>query len=220
MTTSFATPNPHTANNDAPFKQKRDTVISAVVLAAAAAKLSNEPKFFLPLRGKPVLQWVLERALAADLDEVICVTRDLKSVRRQLTVTDKRLFWLAHYDADPDQRSSMIAGLWAINPKSEGVMFLPGDQPLIRTGLINALIERFTGGSAYIVAPRFNGQPRHPILFRRELFPELIQLNYEHGTGALLEKYSRRTALVESHDEISFLHLEANEDLERIKELV
>jgi len=194
-------------------------VISAVVLAAAQAQPLNEPKLFLPLRGKPVLQWVLESALAADLDEIVCVTRDLKSVQKQITLADERLFWLMNYAADRGQSTSVIAGLWATNPKSDGVMFLMGDQPLIRTELINALIERFAHGEALIVAPSFNGEARYPLLFRRELFPELLQLSGDRGAATLLEKHRKKTALVECQDGISFLHLDVREDFERIKEL-
>ncbi len=194
-------------------------MISAVVLAAAQAQPLNEPKLFLPLRGKPVLQWVLESALAADLDEIVCVTRDLKSVQKQITLSDERLFWLMNYAADRGQSTSVIAGLWATHPKSDGVMFLMGDQPLIRTELINALIERFAHGEALIVAPSFNGEARYPLLFRRELFPELLQLSGDRGAATLLEKHRKKTALVECQDGISFLHLDVREDFERIKEL-
>lgn len=195
-------------------------MISAVVLAAARTQPLGEPQLFLPLRGKPVLQWVLESALAADLDEVVCVTRDLKSVQKQITLADERLFWLMNYAADRGQSTSVIAGLWATNPKSDGVMFLLGDQPLIRTELINALIERFAESSAWIVAPSFNGEARNPLLFRRELFPELLQLSGDRGPVTLLEKHRKKTALVECQDGISFLHLDVREDFERIKELV
>ena len=107
-------------------------MISAVVLAAGRAQRLGEEKLLLPLRGKPVLQWVLESALASDLDEIVCVTRELASVRRQLNLSDERLFWLTNYAADRGQSTSVISGLWATNPKSDGVMFLVGDQSLIR----------------------------------------------------------------------------------------
>ena len=65
-------------------------MISAVILAAGRAERMGELKLFLPLGGKPVLQWVLESALASDLDEIICVTRDFGPVRRQITLTDEQ----------------------------------------------------------------------------------------------------------------------------------
>jgi len=194
-------------------------MISGVVLAAGRAQRLGEEKLLLPLRGKPVLQWVLESALASDLDEIVCVTRELASARRQLNLSDERLFWLTNYAADRGQSTSVISGLWATNPKSEGVMFLVGDQPLIRKELINSLIEKFRTGSAWIVAPSFNREPRNPVLFRRNLFPELLQLSGDRGGRVLIEKHKNKTALVEWKDEIPFLDIDVHEDYERLKEM-
>ena len=194
-------------------------MISGVVLAAGRAQRLGEEKLLLPLRGKPVLQWVLESALASDLDEIVCVTRELASVRRQLNLSDERLFWLTNYAADRGQSTSVISGLWATNPKSDGVMFLVGDQPLIRKELINSLIEKFRTGWAWIVAPSFNREPRNPVLFRRNLFPELLQLSGDRGGRVLIEKHRNKTALVEWKDETPFLDIDVHEDYERLKEI-
>jgi len=194
-------------------------MISAVVLAAGRAQSLGEGKMLLPLRDKPVLQWVLESALASDLDEIVCVTRELASARRQLNLSDERLLWLTNYAADRGQSTSVIAGLWATNPKSDAVMFLVGDQPLIGKELINSLIEKFRTGSAWIVAPSFNGEPRNPVLFRRNLFPELLQLSGDRGGRALIEKHRNKTTLVEWKDETPFLDIDVHEDYERLKEM-
>jgi molybdenum cofactor cytidylyltransferase len=194
-------------------------MISAVVLAVGRAKSLGQEKLLLPLRGKPVLQWVLESALASDLDEIVCVTRELASARSQLNLSDERLFWLTNYAADRGQSTSVISGLWATNPKSEGVMFLVGDQPLIRKKLINSLIEKFRTGSAWIVAPSFNREPRNPVLFRRNLFPELLQLSGDRGGRVLIEKHRNNTALVEWKDETPFLDIDVHEEYERLKEM-
>ena len=194
-------------------------MISAVILAAGRAERMGEPKWFLPLGDKPVLQWVIESALASDLDEVICVSRELESARRQIKLVDERLFWLLNYAADRGQSTSVIAGLWAINPECEGVMFLAGDQPLVRKELINSLIEKFQASSALIVAPKFKDAARNPVLFRRELFPDLLKLTGDRGERALLESHRMKTALVEWQDEASFLDIDEPADFERLKGL-
>jgi molybdenum cofactor cytidylyltransferase len=194
-------------------------MISAVILAAGRAERMGEPKLFLPLGGKPLLQWVLESALASDLDEVICVTRELNSARRLINVTDERLFWLLNYAADHGQSTSVITGLWAANAATDGVMFLCGDQPLVRPELINALIEKFDDTSAWIVAPKFNGEVRNPILFHRKLFPELLQLTGDRGGRPLLDKHKRKTTLLDWPEELSFLDIDVREDYERLKQL-
>ena len=194
-------------------------MISAVILAAGRAERMGEPKLFLPLGGKPLLQWVLESALASDLDEVICVTRELNSARRLINVTDERLFWLLNYAADHGQSTSVITGLWAANAATDGVMFLCGDQPLVRPELINALIEKFDDTSAWIVAPKFKGEVRNPILFHRKLFPELLQLTGDRGGRPLLDKHKRKTTLLDWPEELSFLDINVREDYERLKQL-
>jgi CTP:molybdopterin cytidylyltransferase MocA len=68
-------------------------------------------------------------------------------------------------------------------------------------------------------APSFNGQARHPLLVRRDLFPELLN-SVRSGYEAQLEKHRQKTPLVEWTDEISFLALDVRENYDRIKELV
>jgi molybdenum cofactor cytidylyltransferase len=194
-------------------------MISAVVLAAGRAQRLGEQKLFLPLRGKPVLQWVLESALASELGEVVCVTRELESARRQLKLNNERLIWLTNHAADRGQSTSVIAGLWATHPNSDGAMFLVGDQPLISTELINALIEKFTEESAWIVAPTFKQQPRNPVIFHRNLFPELLQLTGDRGGRTLINKHKNNSVLVEWNDEMPFLDLDGHEDYERLKQI-
>lgn len=194
-------------------------MISAIVLAAGRAERMGEQKLLLPLNDKPVLQWVLESALASNLHEVTCVVRDLKWVRQSIAASHQRLNWLVNYAADRGQSTSLIAGLWASNPRCAGALFLVGDQPLIGTELINALVDRFRNGSEWIIAPTFRGETRNPVLFRRELFPELLKLTGDRGGRALLKKYAAKTALVEWHEETPFLDLDVREDYERLKAL-
>jgi len=194
-------------------------MISAIVLAAGRAQRMGEQKLLLPLRGKPVLQWVLEAALAANVAEVICVVRELETVRRHISLVDPRLLWLVNYAADQGQSTSVIAGLWAIDPKSDGALFLVGDQPLIRKDLLNALIAHFETKPAWIVAPSYQGQTRNPVLFRRVLFPELLRITGDRGGRSLIEKSRDKTALVAWEDELTFMDLDVREDYERLNGL-
>jgi molybdenum cofactor cytidylyltransferase len=171
----------------------------------------------MPLRGKPVLQRVLENALASALHEIVCVVHNLEAVRRKISLVDERLYWLTNHAADQGQSTSVIAGLWAIDPKSVGALFLLGDQPMIRLELVNSLVERFKTTNALIVAPSFRGQTRNPVLFRRDLFPELLQLTGDRAGRGLIEKYRKKTALVEWNDELSFKDINIPGDDEKIK---
>ena len=75
---------------------------------------------------------------------------------------------------------------------------------MIRPELINSLVERFENTHALIVAPRFQGQARNPVLFRRDLFPELLRLTGDRDGRELIKKYRKKTALVEWNVETTF----------------
>ena len=178
----------------------------------------GEQKTLLPLGDKPVLQRVLEGTLASKVREVVCVVSDLTSARRHVKVENERLIWLVHYGVDGGPNSSMIAGIWAIDPNSDGVLFLPGDQPFIRSELIDALIDRFENSRALVVAPSFMGEARTPVLFRRELFPDLLKLTRDRSGRALLEKNRDKAELVPWTEEIPGAEIEARADYARLKE--
>jgi molybdenum cofactor cytidylyltransferase len=176
----------------------------------------GEQKALLPQRDEPVLQRVLEGALASKVLEVVCVVSDLASAERHITIENERLIWLLNYGGGP--KSSMIAGLWAIDPNSDGVLFLAGDQPFIRSELIDALIDRFENSRAPIVAPSFMGEARNPVLFRRELFPDLLKLTGDRGARALLENNRDQAELVPWAEEIPCVDVDARADYARLKE--
>jgi molybdenum cofactor cytidylyltransferase len=192
-------------------------MISAVVLAAGKGERMGQPKLFLPWRGKAVLQWVLESVLTSAVSEAICVVRDLTAVRAHISVTDERLSWLVNDQADVGQSSSVIAGLWAIDVRSDAALFVVGDQPMLDSALINALIERSLEVSAPIVAPSFQGEIRNPALFRRVTFPELLKLKGDHGGRSLIKKYRDRVEVVGWHEEASFMDIDDQKDYERLK---
>ncbi len=192
-------------------------MVSAILLAAGKAERMGKPKLFLPLGGKPVLQWVLESVLATRVREVICVVRDLAAVRANVSVADDRLVWLVNDRADSGQSSSVITGLWGVDGTSEGALFVVGDQPLLSSALLEAVIQRFESVSAPIVAPSFQGEIRNPVIFRRDLFPELLQLDGDRGGKAVIEKHREEVELIYWNDEVPFLDIDDQNDYERVK---
>jgi molybdenum cofactor cytidylyltransferase len=175
-------------------------MISAVVLAA------NPPESPLlqALHNKSALQQILENALRSGLDEIICVVAQLPV---KLSVSDEKLFWLVDYGADRGKSHSLIAGLWTVNPLSAGALFIHSDQPVAHPELLHALIDRSIRSSALIAAPIFHSRPGHPMLFRRDLFPELLKLHGDQDGATLIGRYRDRTEFVET-DEATYLPLD------------
>ena len=166
-------------------------MISAVVLAADRPRPGGEVSFLETFRGKPVLQRVLETALRSSVDEVICVVRDLEQARAHIPLVHDKLSWVIDYGADYGKSHALVAGLWTVNPLSGGAVFLNGDQPMVSRFVIDSLIERFAQTSALIVVSTIASQPRYPIIFRRDLFPELLKLRGDQDGRHLIESSGR-----------------------------
>ena len=192
-------------------------MISGIILAAGAAERMGRQKLLLDLRGKPILQWVLEAALSSELDEVVCVVREANEIQKGISLKDDKLRWVTNEKASEGQNTSVIAGLKAINPQSEAALFLVGDQPLVKRDLIDGLIDLFRKTTALIVAPTFQGQTRNPVLFRKDLFPEFLKLTGDRGGRKLIEKYKDKAVFLQWKEEAPFLDVDRWEDYERLK---
>jgi len=176
-------------------------MISTIILPARRFRPAAGQNSPLPLKDKPVLRSILDSVLASEADEVICVTDDLAAARREILLADSRLIWHFNSATVLGQSTSVIAGLWASHPESDGVMLVAGELPVVRTERINALIARFECSPASIIVGSSSEQPSNPILFRRELYPELLTLSGDDTGLSLVGKYREKTALVEWQEE-------------------
>lgn len=192
-------------------------MISGIVLAAGLARRMRQQKLLLDFKGKPVLSWVLEAAIASALDEVVCVVRNLEEAKKKVSLEHPKLCWVINEKAHEGQSTSIIAGLKAISRQSYAAVFLVGDQPMIQSEVINGLIELFRKNSKLIVVPTFHGEARNPVLFHRDLFAEMLQLTGDRGARVLIEKYREKSAFLEWPEETPFLDMDTWEDYEKLK---
>jgi len=191
-------------------------MISGIVLAAGTAKRMGEQKLFLDIQGKVVLERVLSAALSSDLQEVVCVIRELGTSKQKVRIEHRKLRWTVNEKAAEGQSTSVICGLQSLAPQSEAALFMVGDQPFLSPDLINGLIGLYRRKPAPIVAPVFQGETRNPVLFGRELFSELFLLAGDRGGKSLIDKFRSRAVFLPWEDESPFLDLDTWEDYERL----
>jgi molybdenum cofactor cytidylyltransferase len=155
--------------------------ISGLVLGAGASSRFGQPKQLLPLRGTTLLGWVVNQAeRATELDEVIVVLG-----RAADEIRDKVVFGNAKVVENPvfveGCASSYRVGIGALDPRSDAIIILLGDQPGIDPETINHLADEWRRSDAQIALASYQGRKGHPMLFAKSLFDKLVGL---HGDKA------------------------------------
>ncbi|MGH9754650.1 MAG: nucleotidyltransferase family protein [Blastocatellia bacterium] len=161
--------------------------ISGLVLGAGASSRFGKPKQLLPFRGGTLLGWVINQAeRAAGLDEVIVVLG-----RAADEIREKVIFGNAKVVENPifgdGCASSYHAGIGALDPRSDAIMILLGDQPGVDPETINRVADEWRRGDGRIALASYQGRKGHPMLFARPLFDKLVGLHGDKAAWKLVD---------------------------------
>ena len=161
--------------------------ISGLALGAGASSRFGQPKQLLPYRGSALLGWVVNQAeRATGLDEVIVVLG-----RAADEIREKVVFGNAKVVENPvfgeGCASSYRAGIGALDPRSDAIMILLGDQPGVDPETINRVAGEWRSGDGQIALASYQGRKGHPMLFARPLFGELVGLHGDKAAWKLVD---------------------------------
>ena len=170
-------------------------MVSAILLGAGESKRMGRNKLSLPWGKKTIFEHCLRTLLRSDVREVIVVlSRRIGWVGDQWRDVKVKVVNNPYYKMG--MSTSIRRGLQAIDPSSRGILIALGDQPLIKTRTINALIHAFIQGRGTIVVPSFRGKQGHPVIFHRRYLKELLKLKEDVGGRSIIEKHREEVCLV------------------------
>lgn len=158
---------------------------AGIILAAGLSRRMGTPKLLLEVNGAAIIQSVLNAALEANLHEVILVTSPVGMAG--MVPKDPKLSLCENGCAASGMASSIVAGLRRVSSSCSGVMILLGDQPFIRTEIINALLAIFAGDNRRIVVPTVGGRRTTPVIFPSSLFADLSRISGDMGGRKIIE---------------------------------
>jgi molybdenum cofactor cytidylyltransferase len=162
--------------------------VVAVVLAAGASSRFGSQKLLAPLRGRPVLQHVLDALAAAGLADVAVVLgRDAETVGRTIRWRAERR--TVNPRPQDGLSSSLRVGLdvAAEYPAADAVLIALGDQPELRPGVVRSVIEAATVTERPFVRTRYaDDDAPNPVLVRRSAWARVAGLAGDRGLGPLL----------------------------------
>jgi molybdenum cofactor cytidylyltransferase len=170
----------------------------AIVLAAgSSSRMPGSEKLLLEFDGKPMVRHAVEAAADGGCHQVVAVysTNDVKDA------VDGAAELVHNPNAHTGMASSLKAGLHALRPEIEAAVVLLGDQPLVGSRTVAALLRawrREGSRPAVAVSKRDQvvdskpGRPSNvtwtpPVVLGREMWDELYALEGDAGARQILD---------------------------------
>lgn len=122
----------------------------AIIVAAGAGKRMGKPKQFLPLRGRPVVEWTLDAFLAVPaVEEVVLVLTAEHLADHGERLKSERVRVVAGGET---RIESLRNGLAALSPEVDIVAVHDGARPLVSADVIGACLEEAEESGAAVPA--------------------------------------------------------------------
>ncbi len=188
------------------------TVAAAVLAAGRGSRLGGDAsKPLLEWRGRPLVAWALDAALASGLAPLVVV------VGYRADEVAGAVGGTADVVENPQWEegiaSSLRAVLTALAPRPDVEALCVGlaDQPLVGA----EAYRRVAATDAELVIPTYDGQPGNPVKLARSLWTEALELRGDVGARALARG---RAVHVDCTDTGSAADVDTLEDLERLQQ--
>jgi molybdenum cofactor cytidylyltransferase len=194
---------------------------AGIVLAAGMSARFGRPKQLLMLNNRYMLEWVLDAALASRLATVVLVLgHEHRRILNALGTKTKlpRVQTVINSRYREGQGRSLQTGLTNVYQEFHSVMFLLGDQPLLRSATIDYLLDRFWNSGKDICIPVCRGKRANPAIFSRALYTRLMSIEGDVGARHIIAENPARVLSVAIDSPLDFFDIDSNEDLAKLED--
>lgn len=159
-----------------------------IILAAGNSSRLGRPKQLLVFKGKTLIEWTIEAALATNFKPVVVVLGAFADqVKEKIPLT------VAHLINDnwsDGMASSIAAGLAEIlkhSPDLENLIITVSDQAYINATILSALQQKHMNTKKGIIASSYAKTTGTPALFNKRYFSQLLSLTGNNGAKSMLK---------------------------------
>ena len=206
---------------------------AAIILAAGSSSRmgGGRHKLLLPLNDRPVLAHVIDTSLQSQVHPIIVVLghqSDQVRLHIKQYTNHEHISLVENVHYLQGMISSLRLGIQTlvadgyrnehISYQTDSALIVLGDQPLITSTIIDALITAYRSTGKAIVAPLYKGKRGSPVLFDKSLFSELIEVSGDEGGRTVLERHRDEVELIEIGDALANYDVDTWEAYEQVVE--
>jgi CTP:molybdopterin cytidylyltransferase MocA len=176
-------------------------MLAVAILAAGESRRMGSPKALLQYQGKTFVEHLIEVATHPRVGIVrVVLGAKAEEIRSELEIDGASIVVNENWQAG--QLSSIQAAIRSLPEGAvESLMLCPVDHPIISREVIAQLISAFDASGRSITLPVFNGRRGHPVIFRSNLFDELLAASPELGARQVVWAHPEEVEEVSTNEE-------------------
>ena len=163
--------------------------VGCVVLAAGESKRFGSPKQLAIWNKKTFIENIMDEVSRTCLKPNVVVTGAFHEDIDPFIVRYQNITNLYNPDWQSGQASSVKTGLLFLKNNVEAIIFLLVDQPQININMINKVIITYACLKPNIIVHKFENKNRHPVLFSKNTFTDLLEIQGDSGGRQLFSKF-------------------------------
>ncbi len=165
---------------------KNNKIIKVVLAAGLSKRYGLKNKILEKINGKTVIETILDRLIQIDSNKnniVVIGGNNYNSLKKTLNKYDVKLFYNKNYK---NGLGSSVSFIFKKKISKNGIMFIPGDMPLISIKDFKKLINTFFQKQNKIISPCYKEKIGNPLIIPKIYFNLLKNLKKDEGARKVL----------------------------------
>ena len=165
---------------------KNNKIIKVVLAAGLSKRYGFKNKILEKINGKTLIEIILDRLIQIDSNKnniVVIGGNNYNSLKKTLNKYDVKLFYNKNYK---NGLGSSVSFILKKKISKNGIMFIPGDMPLISIKDFKKLINTFFQKQNKIISPCYKEKIGNPLIIPKIYFNLLKNLKKDEGARKVL----------------------------------
>ena len=189
---------------------------TALIFAAGKGKRYRDLKQLAKIKGKPVIQHVIDTVQRIDWKFEPVLVLGYKSDRIRDSIDTSRVKVAENPQFARGLSTSMKTGVKACSSETTGYLFFLADMPLISPEDIRAVLAGASSGYS-LVAPSYHGTRGFPVYIDRCWKEDLLDVTGDMGAREIIKKNQGKLSLVSTENRGVIMDIDEKEDLKKVK---
>ena len=165
---------------------KNNKIIKVVLAAGLSKRYGFKNKILEKINGKTLIETILDRLIQIDSNKnniVVIGGNNYNSLKKTLNKYDVKVFYNKNYK---NGLGSSVSFIFKKKINKNGIMFIPGDMPLISIKDFKKLINTFVQKKNKIISPCYKKKIGNPLIIPKIYFNLLKNLKKDEGARKVL----------------------------------